>query len=132
MVRKSFTLREFIDAIEKNGLPQAYGGLFRVDGDYIDVDTEVARETISKNTIESACALGQGYINVGVWPFDDEEGGYLADILPNDIVTYVVSLNDSLHEPLDLIADNMRAYFAERLDEVYSGIEVNYNVKAQE
>jgi len=47
----TITLRQFVDAIRKNGLPQARGQYFTVDVD---------------NTVVTACALGQATINLDI------------------------------------------------------------------
>lgn len=72
-MRVEFTLAEFIDNIEKNGLPQTKGYFFTDSNKgvvnnphYLDAESYL-RE---KSTIVSACAVGQAAINLSVNPIE--------------------------------------------------------------
>lgn len=109
---RTVTVKDFADAVRKNGYKQAYGAMFRdKGGDFIDHHT-ADRE----NEIESACAVGQARINLGwvddrIWHdlmygADDE---FLIDN-PNanhlsEVVSFTIGKNDIWKLPLDRIAD---------------------------
>lgn len=124
METKKFTLREFIDNIEKNGLPQAFGGLFKDNQGFIDIGG-ISNLEIADATITHACALGQGYINTGIYPFIVVED-YYDDIIPQDIQDTIVRMNDTGHESFKYIAETLRVLYNDRLDDVYEGIIVEY------
>lgn len=55
-----FTLREILQAIEDNGLPQAMGAFWKNNTSSYDWETEEEFE------VYAACAIGQGALNLGV------------------------------------------------------------------
>lgn len=87
------TVREVIDAIEKNGYPQGFGRLIRFN---------------ENSELEGACAIGQAAINLGV----DEMVLYreLSYLIHKkfSVKAMIVSLNDTERYPLPAIATTLR------------------------
>lgn len=117
---KKFTARDIIDSIEKNGLPQTVGALFR-QAEYLSPIYNFEEDTV----IGSACALGQAAINLGVdYSFVDifynrAQEGFLG---------YIVNLNDNQLLDFKGIADILRVEFGDKLDTiVFSAEEFDYS-----
>jgi len=88
------TVREFIEAIRQNGLPQAFGHLVEQD---------------EHGTIFKACAIGQAGINMynDAWKFTDYEA--------QDVIAMAIELNDDGFS-LTGIADRLTERFTDELD----------------
>ena len=113
-----FTLGQFIDAIEKNGLPQTQGATFR--GSRYNISPEKT----------SACALGQGVWNIlgrpEVLPLTAEEDFWTQFNFEDraNFTSFVVWENDEELKPLPEIARLARIQFEDKLDQE---IEISYN-----
>jgi len=59
------TIGQFIDAIEKNGFPQGFGGLFQKKI-FDEVEDYEYMDDVDPEEFVYACAYGQGLINLGV------------------------------------------------------------------
>ena len=95
---KEFTFGEFIDAIEENGLPQTFGSFFR----------NKLQDGLSLNPrgiIWSACAVGQGDINLGIRP-DGWLGDWDGDV--QFVREQIYELNDIQRLSLPEIAQKVR------------------------
>jgi hypothetical protein len=110
-----FTLGQFIDAIEENGLPQEYGYTFRDNHD----------------PAKGACAMGQAFWNLMGQPStinSEEENTFFLELSRSNVMrdllfrtgislsSYIVNQNDSKHLPLSEIAANSRERFKGYLD----------------
>jgi hypothetical protein len=111
-----FTLGEFIDNIEKNGLPQGYHRTFTGYGN-IPVENG------------EACALGQGYWNTigrpdfidfshenDFWNEFNSITGHMHSIDGRSFTSRVIQLNDDQRLPLPEIAEILRIDFVEHLN----------------
>jgi hypothetical protein len=98
MSEKTVTLEQFIQAIEDNGLPQAFGTMF----DYYD------------GIVIAACALGQAKINLDLDGYDFEHG---VNRFSSTLWPTIVRLNDGSHYDLKKIAHYLRSVYYNRLDE---------------
>lgn len=101
---KTVTGREFVDAIEKNGLSQTYGWYFEgsTGTDYIQ-NTDSPLNI--KGKITSACAVGQAAINLSIVPYT--AGAILPERF-NSLITRVIQLNDESHLSFEQIAQALR------------------------
>lgn len=118
---KTFTARDIVDNIEKNGLPQTTGALFRKGkGDYAIYTLDSTFPT----QIGAVCALGQAAINLGVkYSFVDE-----TESLKESFLSAIVSLNDHRHLNFKDIAEAIRAEFGDQLDTIiFEAEEFNYS-----
>jgi hypothetical protein len=95
-VRRQLTVGDIIDAIEKNGYPQGFG--------------HYVQKNEYTGAVESACALGQGMLNLGIGQ------RRITNALGGDIASRIISLNDSHHLPLKEIAKRIREQYAHRLN----------------
>lgn len=124
---KVVTVAEFIDAIEQDGLEQAFNSYFIAEGG--DKSIYVMKGSIGKYEEEifieykvgAACAVGQAAINLGLDPESlVASSGFLA---------YIFKLNDTLKMPLKEIANKARKDFADKLDYIIRGKELDYTDK---
>lgn len=99
----NFTLGQFIDAMEKNGLPQEFeAGLVGRDQD---------------DLIVSACAIGQGFYNLGIYfngSYNEENRE--SNRIWGNFYERVAHLNDIYKMPLQHIVDLVRLEFADKLN----------------
>jgi hypothetical protein len=104
----TFTLGEFVDAMEKNGLPQGIGHTFN----YYDNVRE-----------GDACAIGQGYWNLMGQPdsvdiyHEDEFWNQVHRQLPG-FPSYITGLNDYEKYTIPEICHRVRDVYSDRLDQV--------------
>ena len=112
MSEKRFTLREFAEAIRKNGLPQQTGGFFFYEDEFGDMRDSNFPSTLIRDeaTIVGACAFGQALINLGI------ERPYLGNTIMGDIYEKIWKLNDIDHYSLKQIADWIEKNYADSLD----------------
>ena len=108
------TIDEYIDAIEKNGYPQAFGQLYVFKDELGNIWHQPKREVIA------ACALGQALLNLqdeGFDPINDvasfgllHDGNLLFQYegWERTIVGATTYLNDEKHLPLKEIAKTLR------------------------
>lgn len=105
---KTITIREFIDAIEKNGYEQIFGDLF----DPTEVNPRA--DQIDTSKITKACALGQGMLNLNVrYVYLDESA---SSTIFRDFLKSVSRRNDLDHLEPAVIAAQVREEFKELLD----------------
>jgi len=134
---KTFTLGEFIDAIEKDGLEQAFGNLFRTE-DNLEINISGRKQVWTpeyrgfkivkrKVMIGAACALGQGFINTNIYPIGGyEERNKGKSDLWNEFESAVVEANDNDKLPLPEIAAKMRVQFEEHLNVTFKAKSFDY------
>lgn len=115
---KTFTARDVVDNIEKNGLPQTTGSLFRrTFGGRIYNLTDFDEKPI----IGSACALGQAAINLGVVQYfvdDITLKDSSLDMKKDRFLSRVIHLNDSVRLNFAQIAITLKIEFGAELDEI--------------
>lgn len=70
----TLTLRQFVDAIRKNGLPQARGQYFMVNADKEIIEACVLGQAAMNLNVNSANELNRWYYNLplGLWPNDEK------------------------------------------------------------
>jgi hypothetical protein len=98
----------FIDAIEKNGLPQTTGALWRNEFNTVLSPFEF---DLKKKNIKSACALGMAFYNLNV-NFPDEEE--LEHVRLEEII---MEWNDEAKMSFQQIAQEYRELYPEKLDQ---------------
>lgn len=109
---KNLTLGDFINAMEKNGFHQAYGELFRYNS--------------KDNSIKSACALGQGFLNLNVqepkWVDSEDyttyESPHTRYLLWKKFTNDVIKMNDKEKRKIKTIVKEMRIRYADQLNTV--------------
>lgn len=125
---KEFTLGEFIDAVERDGLKQAIGTYFANDKGPLSNNP--------RSAIGAACAVGQGAINLGVspddWEYPDENHdrnyyGWDATKV-QDVRAYIYDLNDSEKMPIPEIAQRVRETYPNHLDIKIKAPVKNYKI----
>ena len=116
---KEFTYVEFIDAIEQNGIEQAFSALFKGPRGGI-----IYSNSSPDRTIGYACAVGQAAYNLGVDAYYLQEEGYSSEY---DIVITTIDLNDGQHMPLKEIAAKLRNIYSDRLNETLIAPIVDYS-----
>lgn len=118
---KTFTLGEFADAIEKNGLPQTHFNFFR---------DEVGRALAldSPAPIAQACAVGMAAINLGVNVNNLRANLYVetGDLLPLGICRIIESWNDGDGLTFKQIADKFRSRYPTILDKEFAVLTQEY------
>ena len=114
---RTITVGQFIDAIEKNGLPQHFGDFFFRGDNYSDNPNP---------KVTQACAVGQAYINLGIY----NENGYMINgfrwgdgtdasrDFGSSVESYAINLNDEHHLDFAAIAERLRGYYAGNLDDI--------------
>lgn len=109
------TIGQFIDNIEKNGLPKANNHLFGLDN---GVNTSNADYLYNGLKVTAACAFGQGLINSGAIIYTE----FLHN---NPVVTelyeYTYQYNDTLFRNdthFHNVCSELRELYTDRLDEV--------------
>lgn len=107
--KKTFTVGDFIDAMERNGYPQAR------DGNWIVM-------TKDETKVRRACAMGQGLLNMGLDQMDFQhvfrevtyrEGYYIRQ----NFTSFVMYLNDTEKLSIKKIAERAREKFKSVLNE---------------
>jgi hypothetical protein len=118
-----FTLRQVVDAIRQNGLPQAYGTFF-ADRREWNPDIDYKLKDLKPDTIH-ACALGQAAFNLDVDPTDlinsieelDDIIGEDGDIVfVSGIANDVINMNDTQQRTLSSIATFLENEYGALLD----------------
>lgn len=102
---KSFNTRELIDAIAQNGYKKAVGALVRNRKRRLDDGRYAEREYTSPEDIGSACALGQGFLNLGIEP--DQMYYYQRD-LPTELTHLIFKENDRRYTPVSEIGEKLK------------------------
>ena len=119
----TFTLRQVVDAIRQNGLPQAYGTFFADRQEYNPAIDYRLRD-LKPDTIH-ACALGQAAFNLDVDPTDlineieeleDIEGEDGSIVYVSGFANDVINMNDTQHKGLNQIAKYLEEEYGEVLD----------------
>lgn len=103
---------DFLDAMEKNGLKQAFNYFFRA-GNGAVLDMYIGPNSPKWPKIKAACALGQAAYNLNMSP------GELVDRLLGAGIdrAYIYKLNDKYHLSVPEIARKLReSYSPELLD----------------
>jgi len=114
------TIGEFVDAIEKNGLPQFIGALFARD---LDPGHDMHIDEIKQYKIGAACAVGQGYINIGATDLKAKE----IDAYKWDTVqTTIVRLNDQQRMSISGIVREIRKLYPHFMDTPLRGKKFDY------
>ena len=118
-----FTLRQVVDAIRQNGLPQAYGTFF-ADRQEWNPAIDYRFKDLKPDTIH-ACALGQAAFNLDVDPTDlineieeleDIEGEDGSIVYVSGFANDVINMNDTQHKGLNQIAKYLEEEYGEVLD----------------
>lgn len=126
---KTVTVREFIEAVRKNGFKQITGNLFqsRYPQNHIDEGNYPPPNT----KIIGACAYGQALINLGIdKPVDLSYGS-----IQGRIYSGIWRLNDGFYGPiynLQEIADKLENEFKDELDEILEFEEFDYTPYLEE
>jgi hypothetical protein len=103
----TLTVRQLLDAIEKNGLPQERGTFVRTSNTFE-----------GWSSVLGACAIGQAALNLGVDWYDLESG--FAEVKTKGrrlLINSIIGRNDSHGWSYKEIAEYYREKFADRLDE---------------
>lgn len=108
--KKEFTIGEFLDAMEANGLPKVTGALYRtrVRGQVIGLGEGRANDPTIK--IGAGCAIGQANINLGIVDYNSNEEYFW------EVRRYVVEQNDKSGTSVPDIARRARKRFKRYLD----------------
>lgn len=127
---KTVTVREFIDAVRKNGLKQITGELFQYIDPYDNLPTEtsfIERFSNLDTKIVGACAYGQALINLGVHRPDGIGNPYTPH---GALFKAIWQLNDGYWgrtETPQEIANALEYTFHNRLDETLEFEEFDYS-----
>lgn len=92
----TITLNQLLDAIAKDGYTKAQRAYIRIEDEKIN----------------SACALGQGSLNLKIYP-------HWSAILPTDVYDFITAVNDHTSATVKEIAAAARNIFVDRLEEQY-------------
>lgn len=111
---KTFTIAEYADAIERNGLKQARGVFFKGPG---GLRTNII-DLILDSKIDSACALGQAVVNLGIgvnWRLDSNIDRLNMALKLQDMT---IQYNDDAVQQFSFkeVADHIRYMFKDQLD----------------
>lgn len=124
MTDKRFTLRDFIDAIRKNGLKQNKGHLFAYSLETVPFAvTNYGKFIPSDGVITGACAFGQGLINLGI---DRPDGIGISSSLMGSFYDRVWRLNDYEDRTPEEIANMLEEEFGVYLDREFLAEEFDY------
>ena len=105
------TIGQYIDAVEKNGLPQQIGQMLSFD---LDNQKPIA-----------GCAIGQAAVNLGFDPYGtlpnvppDQGATNVCEhnLVPTDLFYITAHLNDKHRLKLDEIAESLRGLFSSKLN----------------
>lgn len=106
---EEISLADLLDAIEANGFEQSFGEL--ITGEIVyNPDTGYDRETV-----KSACALGQAMVNLGLYQISAES----EDLV--NVIKAIMYKNDKEHKSLKLIADEVREEYFIHLESKFKG-----------
>lgn len=102
MNKKKLTVAQVVDAIEQNGYKQSFGQLYNYGEG-------------------SACAIGQGALNLGVNANDlSRQLNLFSNISFRgklvDLASYIIQRNDNLHHKPQSIAKSIRINFPQLLE----------------
>lgn len=123
VAKKKITVRQFIDAVEADGLPKASGTLFRNKPRGTSISDDILHHSFIKKyqygkkpelKIGAACAVGQACINLGI----EQPSHY--------VVNYIIGQNDNKGLSLKDIADKARARYKNSLDETFEADVFDY------
>lgn len=133
-MNKSFTLGEFVDNIEKNGLPQSHGTLFTAEyGNGLTLGYGEGSRLLpvaGESKIIAACAFGQGLINQGVIPFENDSSmavNFGHNSLLKEIYEEVWDMNDNALMNYKEIVEKLRTQYEDYLDVEFELPEFDYS-----
>ncbi len=107
---KTFTIREFLDNMEKNGFPKAAGSYVRID----ELTIWRALKDEEYGSISGACAFGQAALNLHV-PASVLDSTVSA--LSHSLAENIIKLNDKTETSVPEIARIMKERYSYLLDE---------------
>lgn len=115
---RKITIKQLINAIRKNGYPQAFGTLWKnKDGE--DMYDDSTYRKFTKKDIGAACAMGQARINLRLMDSKTwEEFWHSMDTTAYAMNSNIINMNDGLHMSLAEIADQLEKEYADRFDVV--------------
>ena len=99
---KTITVEEYIQAIEKNGLPQTFYQYYRFDA----------------GKIGAACAMGQAHLNLGLYNAEKQNKFWTYEhSVASEIESRTIELNDNAKLSFAAIGKALREEYSDYLHE---------------